>query len=291
MGIIEKLFGSYSEKEIKRIMPLVDKIESLEEEMKKLSDEELKNKTEEFKERLQKGETLDDILPEAFAVVREASNRVLGMKHFRVQLIGGIILHQGRIAEMKTGEGKTLVVTLPAYLNALSGKGVHIITVNDYLATYHSAWMGKLYKFLGLTVGLVVPNMTPDKKQIAYASDITYGTNNEFGFDYLRDNMCLSKTEMVQRELNYAVVDEVDSILIDEARTPLIISGMGKEATELYTKADKLVRNMKAKVIVESDNKNFDESDEEYDYVVDEKAKTTALTEKGTKKCEDYLKK
>ena len=289
MGIIKKIFGSYSEKEIKRIMPLVDKIEALEEDYKKLSDDELKGKTEEFKKRLDDGETLEDILPEAFATVREASSRVLGMRHFKVQLIGGIILHQGRIAEMKTGEGKTLVVTLPAYLNALTGKGVHIITVNDYLATYHSAWMGKLYKFLGLTVGLVVPNMPPHAKQAAYAADITYGTNNEFGFDYLRDNMCLSKNEMVQRPLNYAVVDEVDSILIDEARTPLIISGMGKEATELYTKADKLVRRMKAKVIVESDNKTFDDSDEEYDYVVDEKAKTTALTETGTKKCEEYF--
>ena len=289
MGLIEKIFGSYSEKEIKRIMPLVEKIEALDEPMQKLSDEELRNKTEEFKQRLEKGETLDDILPEAFAVVREASTRVLNMKHFKVQLIGGIILHQGRIAEMKTGEGKTLVVTLPAYLNALAGKGVHIITVNDYLATYHSAWMGKLYKFLGLTVGLVVPNMTPSQKQIAYASDITYGTNNEFGFDYLRDNMCLNKSDMVQRELNYAVVDEVDSILIDEARTPLIISGMGKESTELYTKTDKLVRSLKPRIIVESDNKNFDESDEEYDYVVDLKAKTTALTERGTKKCEAYF--
>jgi len=289
MGLIEKIFGSYSEKEIKRIMPLVEKIESLDESMQKLSDEELKNKTEEFKKRLNAGETLEDILPEAFAVVREASSRVLNMKHFKVQLIGGIILHQGRIAEMKTGEGKTLVVTLPAYLNALTGKGVHIITVNDYLATYHSAWMGKLYKFLGLTVGLVVPNMTPEQKQMAYASDITYGTNNEFGFDYLRDNMCINKADMVQRDLNYAVVDEVDSILIDEARTPLIISGMGKESTELYTKTDKLVKSLKPRIIVESDNKNFDESDEEYDYVVDLKAKTTTLTERGTKKCEDYF--
>ena len=289
MGLIEKIFGSYSAKEIKRIMPLVDKIEALDEPMQKLSDEELKNKTEEFRERLKNGETLEDILPEAFAVVREASARVLNMKHFKVQLIGGIILHQGRIAEMKTGEGKTLVVTLPAYLNALTGKGVHIITVNDYLATYHSAWMGKLYKFLGMTVGLVVPGMTPSAKQLAYACDITYGTNNEFGFDYLRDNMCMSKAEMVQRDLNYAVVDEVDSILIDEARTPLIISGMGKESTELYTKTDKLVRKLKAKVIVESDNKNFDESDEDYDYVVDLKAKSTALTERGTKKCEEYF--
>ena len=289
MGLIEKIFGSYSAKEIKRIMPIVDKIEALDEAMQKLSDEELRGKTEEFKERLQAGETLDDILPEAFAVIREAAARVLNMKHFRVQLIGGIILHQGRIAEMKTGEGKTLVVTLPAYLNALAGKGVHVITVNDYLATYHSAWMGKLYKFLGLTVGLVVPGMTPAQKQIAYASDITYGTNNEFGFDYLRDNMCLAKSDMVQRDLHYAVVDEVDSILIDEARTPLIISGMGKESTELYTKTDKLVRKLKARIIVESDNKNFDEGDEEYDYVVDLKAKTTALTERGTKKCEEYF--
>ena len=289
MGLIEKIFGSYSEKEIKRIMPIVDKIEALDEDMQRLSDEELRGKTEEFKKRLKDGETLDDILPEAFAVVREASSRVLNMKHFKVQLIGGIILHQGRIAEMKTGEGKTLVVTLPAYLNALSGKGVHVITVNDYLATYHSAWMGKLYKFLGLTVGLVVPNMTPSQKQMAYASDITYGTNNEFGFDYLRDNMCLIKADMVQRELNYAVVDEVDSILIDEARTPLIISGMGKESTELYTKTDKLVKKLKPKIIVEADNKNFDDSDEEYDYVVDLKAKSTALTERGTKKCEEYF--
>ncbi len=289
MGLIEKIFGSYSEKEIKRIMPLVEKIEALDEKMQKLSDKELRDKTPEFKQRLEKGETLDDILPEAFAVVREASSRVLNMKHFKVQLIGGIILHQGRIAEMKTGEGKTLVVTLPAYLNALTGKGVHIITVNDYLATYHSAWMGKLYKFLGLTVGLVVPGMTPAQKQIAYASDITYGTNNEYGFDYLRDNMCLNKVDMVQRDLNYAVVDEVDSILIDEARTPLIISGIGKESTELYTKTDKLVKKLKPRIIVESDNKNFDESDEEYDYVVDLKAKTTALTERGTKKCEEYF--
>ena len=289
MGIVEKIFGSYSEKEIKKVMPLVEKIEALEEPMKLLSDDELKNKTIEFKERIAKGETLEEILPEAYAVVREASDRVLGMRHFKVQLIGGIILHQGRIAEMKTGEGKTLVVTLPAYLNALTGKGVHIITVNDYLATYHSAWMGKLYKFLGLTVGLVIPNMTPQEKQMAYASDITYGTNNEFGFDYLRDNMAMSTQNMVQRELNYAVVDEVDSILIDEARTPLIISGMGKESTDLYTKTDKLVKRFKAKVIVESDNKNFDESDEEFDYVVDLKAKSVALTERGTKKCEEYF--
>jgi len=289
MGILEKIFGSYSEKEIKRITPMVDKIEELEENFKALSDEELQNKTLEFKSRLEKGETLEDILPEAFATVREASVRVLGMRHFRVQLIGGIILHQGRIAEMKTGEGKTLVVTLPAYLNALTGKGVHIVTVNDYLATYHSAWMGKLYKFLGLTVGLVVPGMTSEAKREAYNADITYGTNNEYGFDYLRDNMCISKEQMVQRPLNYAVVDEVDSILIDEARTPLIISGAGNKATDLYVKTDKLVKSLNPRVIVEKDNKEFDAADEEYDYVVDLKARSTSLTEKGTKKCEAYF--
>ena len=262
MSFLEKIFGSYSQKEIKKITPLVDKIESLEEVYEKYSDEELTQMTTKFKERLSKGETLEDILPEAFAVVREASKRVLGMKHFRVQLIGGIVLHQGRIAEMKTGEGKTLVVTLPAYLNALTGRGVHIVTVNDYLATYHSAWMGKLYKALGLTVGLVVPGMSSEEKRKAYAADITYGTNNEFGFDYLRDNMCVSREQMVQRELNYAVVDEVDSILIDEARTPLIISGMGEKSTELYEKADKLVKSLRPRVLVEQDTKEFDAADE-----------------------------
>lgn len=289
MSFLEKIFGSYSQKEIKKITPLVDKIESLEEVYEKYSDEELTQMTTKFKERLSKGETLEDILPEAFAVVREASKRVLGMKHFRVQLIGGIILHQGRIAEMKTGEGKTLVVTLPAYLNALTGRGVHIVTVNDYLATYHSAWMGKLYKALGLTVGLVVPGMSSEEKRKAYAADITYGTNNEFGFDYLRDNMCVSREQMVQRELNYAVVDEVDSILIDEARTPLIISGMGEKSTELYEKADKLVKSLHPRVLVEQDTKEFDAADEEYDYVVDLKAKSTSLTERGTVKCEKYF--
>ena len=221
------LFKTYSEKEVKRVKPIVEKINSLEPEVQKLSDDELRNKTVEFKDRLAKGETLDSILPEAFAVVREASKRVLGMRHFDVQLIGGIILHQGRIAEMKTGEGKTLVATLPVYLNALTGKGVHVVTVNDYLAKRDSEWMGKLYKFLGLTVGLVISGMEPDAKRAAYASDVTYGTNNEFGFDYLRDNMVIYKNQLVQRELNYAIVDEIDSILIDEARTPLIISGHG----------------------------------------------------------------
>ena len=221
------LFKTYSEKEVKRVRPIVEKINSLEPEIQKLSDEELRNKTAEFKDRLAKGETLDDILPEAFAVVREASKRVLGMRHFDVQLIGGIILHQGRIAEMKTGEGKTLVATLPVYLNALTGKGVHVVTVNDYLAKRDSEWMGKVYKFLGLTVGLVISGMDPSAKKVAYAADVTYGTNNEFGFDYLRDNMVIYKDQLVQRELNYAIVDEIDSILIDEARTPLIISGRG----------------------------------------------------------------
>lgn len=289
MKIIERVFGSYSEKEIKKIIPLVDKIESLEPKMEKLTDDQLRAKTDEFRQRINKGETLEDILVEAYAVVREASKRVLGLRHFRVQLIGGIILHQGRIAEMKTGEGKTLVVTLPAYLNALSNKSVHVITVNDYLARFHSIWMGRLYKFLGLTVGLVVPAMTHEQKRQSYLADITYGTNNEFGFDYLRDNMCHSKEEMVQRDLNYAVVDEVDSILIDEARTPLVISGIGTESTELYTLTNKLVKSLKARYIVEKDDKAFDEKDEEYDYVVDLKSKTTNLTDRGTKACERYF--
>ena len=225
MSFLNKIFKSYSEKEVNRVMPLVAQINSLEEEISKLSDSELRAKTDEFKKRIADGESLDDLLPEAFAVVREASKRVLGMRHFDVQLIGGIILHQGRIAEMKTGEGKTLVATLPVYLNALSGKGVHVVTVNDYLAKRDSEWMGKLYKFLGLTVGLVIAGMEPKEKQEAYMADITYGTNNEYGFDYLRDNMVIYKQQLVQRPLNYAIVDEIDSILIDEARTPLIISG------------------------------------------------------------------
>ena len=292
MGFLSKLFKSYSEKEVGRVMPIVEKINSLEPTVEKLTDAELRAKTDEFKSRLQKGETLDDILPEAFATVREASKRVLGMRHFDVQLIGGIILHQGRIAEMKTGEGKTLVATLPVYLNALTGKGVHVVTVNDYLAKRDSEWMGKLYKFLGLTVGLVISGMTPKQKKEAYAADITYGTNNEYGFDYLRDNMVIRKEEMVQRELNYAIVDEIDSILIDEARTPLIISGTAAESSDLYSKADDFVKRLKAKTIIEEDTKDLDqaEDNEKYDYVIDLKAKSATLTEKGTKKAEEYFK-
>ena len=286
------LFKTYSEKEVKRVMPIVDKINGLEPEISKLSDEELTGKTQEFKKRLNEGETLDDILPEAFAVVREASKRVLGMRHFDVQLIGGIILHQGRIAEMKTGEGKTLVATLPVYLNALTGKGVHVVTVNDYLAKRDSEWMGKLYKFLGLSVGLVIAGMNSEQKQKAYNSDITYGTNNEYGFDYLRDNMVIYKNDMVQRPLNYAIVDEIDSILIDEARTPLIISGTAAESSVLYSQADDFVKRLKSKVLVEEDIKDFDqeEDNEKYDYIVDLKAKSATLTQKGIKKAEDYFK-
>ena len=292
MGIFSKIFKSYSEKEVKRVMPIVDKINSLETEIQKLKDTELKAKTNEFKERLQKGETLDDILPEAFAVVREASKRVLGMRHFDVQLIGGIILHQGRIAEMKTGEGKTLVATLPVYLNALTGKGVHVVTVNDYLAKRDSEWMGKLYKFLGLTVGLVISRMEPSKKKEAYAADITYGTNNEYGFDYLRDNMVIHKEEMVQRPLSYAIVDEIDSILIDEARTPLIISGTAAQSSDLYKQANDFVKRLKAKTLVEEDAKDLEqaEDNEKYDYIIDLKAKSATLTGKGTKKAEEFFK-
>ena len=292
MGLFSKIFGTYSEKEVKRVMPIVDKINGLEPEISKLSDEELTGKTQEFKKRLNEGETLDDILPEAFAVVREASKRVLGMRHFDVQLIGGIILHQGRIAEMKTGEGKTLVATLPVYLNALTGKGVHVVTVNDYLAKRDSEWMGKLYKFLGLSVGLVIAGMNSEQKQKAYNSDITYGTNNEYGFDYLRDNMVIYKNDMVQRPLNYAIVDEIDSILIDEARTPLIISGTAAESSVLYSQADDFVKRLKSKVLVEEDIKNLDqeEDNEKYDYIVDLKAKSATLTQKGIKKAEDYFK-
>ncbi len=282
------LFKTYSEKEVKRVMPLIKKINDLEPEIQKLSDAELRGKTDEFKERLSKGSTLDDILPEAFAVVREASKRVLGMRHFDVQLIGGIILHQGRIAEMRTGEGKTLVATAPVYLNALTGKGVHVITVNDYLAKRDSEWMGKVYRFLGLTVGLSIAGMEPDEKRKAYACDITYGTNNEFGFDYLRDNMVIYKDQLVQRGLNYAIVDEIDSILIDEARTPLIISGRGSQSSDLYKKADNFVRRLTPKVIIEEDVKDFEqaEDNEKYDYIVDLKAKSASLTQKGIKKAE-----
>ena len=288
MGILSKVFKSYSEKEVKRVMPIVDSINELEESISKLSDEELKNKTTEFKAQLKEGKTLDDILPEAFAVVREASKRVLGMRHFDVLLIGGIILHQGRIAEMKTGEGKTLVATLPAYLNALTGEGVHVITVNDYLAKRDSEWMGKVYRFLGLSVGLIINGMNPKEKQEAYSCDITYGTNNEFGFDYLRDNMVIYKNQLVQRKLAYAIVDEIDSILIDEARTPLIISGRASESSNLYKKADSFVRKLTPKIIVEEDVKDYEqaEDNEKYDYIVDLKAKSATLTGKGIKKAE-----
>ena len=289
MGLFKKIFKSYSEKEVKRVMSIVEKINGMEEEISKLSDNDLRAKTDYFKEQLKSGKTLDDILPEAFAVVREASKRVLGMRHFDVQLIGGIILHQGRIAEMKTGEGKTLVATLPVYLNALEEKGVHVITVNDYLAKRDSEWMGKLYKFLGLSVGLVIAGMEPKEKQKAYNSDITYGTNNEFGFDYLRDNMVIYKDQLVQRGLHYAIVDEIDSILIDEARTPLIISGRANESSDLYKKADNFVRRLTPKVIVEEDIKDYEqaEDNEKYDYIVDLKAKSATLTQKGIKKAEE----
>lgn len=285
MGLFDKIFGSYSDRELKRIMPIADSVMALEEDMAKLSDSQLKAKTGEFKDRLANGETLDDLLPEAFAVMREASWRVLGMKHFKVQVIGGIILHQGRIAEMKTGEGKTLVSTLPAYLNALTGKGVHIVTVNDYLAKRDSEWMGKVYRFLGLSVGLIIHDLDNDQRREAYAADITYGTNNELGFDYLRDNMVIYKEQMVQRGHNYAIVDEVDSILIDEARTPLIISGMGDTATDLYKTADQFVKSLRKIVVTEHDDKQLDE-DVDGDYIVDEKAKSAALTDSGIAKAE-----
>ncbi|MBO4408780.1 MAG: preprotein translocase subunit SecA [Clostridiales bacterium] len=290
MNIVTAVFGTHSDREIKRIRPLVDKVMGLEEEYSKLSDKELRAKTPEFKKRLADGETLDDILPEAFATVREASWRVLGMKPYRVQVIGGIVLHQGRIAEMKTGEGKTLVATMPVYLNALTGKGVHVVTVNDYLAKRDSEWMGKIYKFLGLTVGLIIHDIPMEDRQGMYASDIVYGTNNEFGFDYLRDNMVVSKEELVQRELNYAIVDEVDSILIDEARTPLIISGRGTESSELYGRADTFVRTLKPFTVVETDDKvEMDEIVGDADYVIDEKASTSVLTANGIAKAEKFF--
>ncbi len=290
MGLLDKIFGNYSEKEVKRIKPLLSKVLSLEDEYKKLSDSELKAKTNEFKDRISSGETLDDILPEAFAVCREAADRVLSMRHFPVQIIGGIILHQGRISEMKTGEGKTLVATLPAYLNALTGKGVHIVTVNDYLAKRDSEWMGKLYRFLGLSVGLIIHGMDHDEKKAAYEADITYCTNNELGFDYLRDNMVIYKEQKVQRGHNFAIVDEVDSILIDEARTPLIISGQGDKSSDLYLKANSLARSMKMVKVKEMDDKETDEeADYNGDYVVDEKARTATLTPQGVKKAEEYF--
>ena len=289
MGLMKKLFGDYSSRELKSIYPIVDKIDALAEEYKALTDAELQHKTVEFKERLANGETLDDILPEAFATAREASDRVLGMRPYRVQLVGGIVLHQGRIAEMKTGEGKTLVATLPAYLNALSGKGVHVVTVNDYLAKRDSEWMGKVHRFLGLKVGLIVHGLTSKERQAAYAADITYGTNNEMGFDYLRDNMCIYSTELVQRGHNFAIVDEVDSILIDEARTPLIISGQGEKSTQLYDMAEMLVSRFRKKVVVQMDDKEEEDVNIDADYIVDEKAKTATLTARGIAKVEEFF--
>ena len=289
MGLLKKLFGTSSEKELRAIKPIVDKIEALDGEYSKLTDEQLKAKTPEFKQRIANGESLDDILPEAFAACREAAWRVLGMKPYRVQLIGGIILHQGRIAEMKTGEGKTLVATLPAYLNALAGEGVHIVTVNDYLAKRDSEWMGKVYRFLGLTVGLVIHDVQPKDRKASYAADITYGTNNEFGFDYLRDNMAIYATEMVQRGHAFAIVDEVDSILIDEARTPLIISGQGDKSTQLYTVVDAFVAKLKGQRVASVDTKEEEDPDLDADYVVDEKARTVTLTARGIAKAEQQF--
>ncbi|MCL2080200.1 MAG: preprotein translocase subunit SecA [Oscillospiraceae bacterium] len=284
--LFSKVFGTYNERELKALEPIVIKIEALEEEYRNLSDDALRAKTAEFKKRLDEGATFDDILPEAFAASREASDRVLGMRPFRVQLIGGIVLHQGRISEMKTGEGKTLVAVMPAYLNALSGNGVHIVTVNDYLAKRDSEWMGKVHRFLGLSVGLIVHGLTNDERRRAYASDITYGTNNELGFDYLRDNMALYKRDMVQRGHVFAIVDEVDSILVDEARTPLIISGQGDESTELYTKVNDFVSRLKKTVYASIDEKSQEDETLESDYVVDEKSKTATLTARGIQKAE-----
>ena len=289
MGLIQKIFGDYSSRELKSITPIADKIEAMADEYKAMSDAQLQAKTQEFKERLQNGETLDDVLPEAFATAREASDRVLGLRPYRVQLVGGIVLHQGRIAEMKTGEGKTLVATLPAYLNALAGKGVHIVTVNDYLAKRDSEWMGKVHRFLGLKVGLIVHGLTSKQRQEAYAADITYGTNNEMGFDYLRDNMCIYSQELVQRGHSFAIVDEVDSILIDEARTPLIISGQGEKSTQMYDLTEMFVAKLKKQVVVQVDNKEEEAADIDADYVVDEKAKTATLTARGIAKAEEYF--
>ena len=293
MSLLDKVFGTYSDREIKKIRPIMEKVLSMDSAMQKLTDEELRAKTAEFKTRVAGGESLDDILPEAFAVVREAADRVLGMKHFPVQVLGGIILHQGRIAEMKTGEGKTLVATLPAYLNALAGKGTHVVTVNDYLAERDKQWMGKVYTFLGMTVGCILHDMTPEERQVAYGADITYGTNNEFGFDYLRDNMVVYQENQVQRELYYCIVDEVDSILIDEARTPLIISGQGDESTELYTQAKNFVDTLSFRIKDQAeeaeDRFNREFRDETVDYVIDEKQKTATLTEIGTNKAQQYF--
>ncbi|WP_304509976.1 preprotein translocase subunit SecA [Anaerotignum sp.] len=295
MGFFEKIFGSYSEKEIKRITPIVKKIEDLAPQYENLTDEELRGKTQEFKNRLEKGETVDDILPEAYAVVREAASRphVLNMRHFPVQLMGGIVMHQGRIAEMRTGEGKTLVATLPAYLNALEGKGVHVVTVNDYLAQRDSEWMGEVFRFLGLTVGCILNNMDNEERRAAYACDITYGTNNEYGFDYLRDNMVVKKESMVQRDLHYAIIDEVDSVLIDEARTPLIISGSGSKSTDMYRVADLFVKQLQKGCILNEDEAMNpllrEELQEEGDFVLDEKAKSVVLTQEGVEKAEKFF--
>ena len=289
MGLIQKIFGTYSQRELKSIYPIADQIEALEEEYRALTDEQLQAKTPEFKQRLQQGETLDDILPEAFAAVREAADRVLGLRPYRVQLIGGIVLHQGRIAEMKTGEGKTLVATLPAYLNALTGNGVHIVTVNDYLAKRDSEWMGKVHRFMGLTVGLIIHDLTKEERQAAYAADITYGTNNEMGFDYLRDNMAIYKNEQVQRGHSFAIVDEVDSILIDEARTPLIISGMGEKSTQLYDMAESFACRLKKYVVTDTDDKEAEDETLDADYIVDEKARTATLTARGIAKAEEFF--
>ena len=289
MSFLKKIFGDYSSRELKQIYPIVDQIDALGDEYKALSDEELRGKTQQFKDRLANGETLDSILPEAFATVREAADRVLGMRPYRVQLVGGIVLHQGRIAEMKTGEGKTLVATLPAYLNALTGRGVHIVTVNDYLAKRDSEWMGKVHRFLGLKVGLIVHGLNSAERQAAYNADITYGTNNEMGFDYLRDNMCIYSSELVQRGHAFAIVDEVDSILIDEARTPLIISGQGEKSTQLYDMAEMFVSRLKKKVVAEVDSKEEESDDEDADYIVDEKAKTATLTANGIAKAEQFF--
>jgi preprotein translocase subunit SecA len=289
MGLFTKIFGTYSQRELKSIYPIVDKIEAMADEYAAMSDAQLQAKTPEFKKRLADGETLDDILPEAFATVREAAKRVIGLYPYRVQLIGGVVLHQGRIAEMKTGEGKTLVAVLPSYLNALTGEGVHIVTVNDYLAKRDSEWMGKIHRFLGLTVGLIVHDLDNRQRREAYAADITYGTNNEMGFDYLRDNMAIYENELVQRGHAFVIVDEVDSILIDEARTPLIISGMGEKSTEMYSRTEALVARMRKKVIAETDEKAEEDVNEDADYIVDEKAKTATLTARGVKKAEEYF--
>ena len=292
MGLVAKLFGTHSEREIKRITPIVDKIESYREDMGKLSDAQMKEKTSEFKERLSKGETLDDLLPEAYALVREAAKRVLKTEHYRVQLMGGIILHQGRIAEMRTGEGKTQTCLLPAYLNALEGKGVHVVTVNDYLAKRDAEWMGQVHEFLGLTVGCVLNSMNPEERRAAYNCDITYITNNELGFDYLRDNMAIYKENLVQRDLHFAIVDEVDSVLIDEARTPLIISGQSGKSTRLYEACDVLARQLKRgteKEMTKMDYIMKEEKQEDGDFIVNEKDKVVNLTEEGVRKVEQFF--